>query len=83
MQHVQRSPSQHNLEVFLKAMAADPARREDYSQHPQQLMNQFGLDEHSQAMVLQGDTQAIWRELNDEGGDEQPIPIILISAFNR
>ena len=81
MKQVQRSPSQQNLNLFFKEMATDPAKRQNYTQDPNRIMGQYGLEKNYQTMLLNGDVEAIWRELGN--GDEQPIPIILISAFRN
>lgn len=81
-QHTQSSSTQQNLAVFFKDMAQSPSKRKDYIKEPSKIMGQYGLDEKYQTMLLNGDVESIQRALG--GGDEdQPIPILIISAYTR
>lgn len=82
-QHTQSSTTQQNLSLFFKDMAKNPSKRKDYAREPQKIMGQYGLDEKSQSMLLAGDVESIQRALGGGDGDEQPIPIIMISAYTR
>lgn len=82
--YAQANSTQQNLTLFFKDMAKSPAKRKDYAREPSKIMGQYGLDSHYQTMLLNGDVESIQRALGGGGdGDEQPIPIILISAYSR
>jgi hypothetical protein len=81
-QHTQGSATQQNLALFFKDMAKSPSKRKDYASEPNKIMGQYGLEQKYQTMLLEGDVESIQRALGGDG-DEQPIPIIIISAYSR
>jgi hypothetical protein len=74
--------TQKNLAIFFKDMATSPSKRKDYAKEPNKIMGQYGLEERYQTMLLNGDVESIQRALGG-GDEEQPIPIIIISAYTR
>ena len=82
-QYAQGSSTQQSLALFFKDMAKNPSKRKDYAREPNKIMGQYGLEERYQTMLLEGDVESIQRALGGGDGDEQPIPIILISAYTR